>query len=1102
MNRLVQRGARRLTCHGRACRTLCFCLAATLGLFCAVDLAFAEANGVRAWQASIQLPTYDEGDADPNPQFSVFAYQKSNYPYPLRTNVTKISRERAWRTLNLENECLFCRVLPDLGGHLYSCRDKRSGREMFYANPVIKKALIGLRGAWTGLGIESNFPAAHTRVTTSPVDFALRTESGGSARAVVEETDRVGGMEWRVEYVLRPASTVLEQRVTLYNRSSARRGYVWWANADVALDDPETRFVLPARLVAGHGTAVIESWPISSTGTNESLVRGHKGQAGWFAYGCREPFFAVYKPSSRSGVAHFADPTVVAGKKLYLSGQEGDRDLVQRDLTDNFPSFIEIQGGLFQNQETSQFLEPGGSRTFSEYWIPVHDIGGISRVTSDALVNLERRTEPPGGPVLLLELSATHLIKDAVIRLFSAGQPAFEARTDLDPARTFAHVLKAPGASAYTVQLVDSRGSILLEHTENRYDTQDPEGVILGNQPSPPVPAGPETEAFLLARGNDNELHERPRSALYDFQTGLERFPDSIPLQKALGRLDVGLNRFEEAATLLARVHAAVPADDEASYYLGVAQSALGRDADARQTLSQVRPALPFGAPAALQLAFIAARAGEYPASLAALKPLLSTRSGSARPGALEVALLRRSGHAQEAREKLAAWQTIDPADSMLRFESTLLGPDDPALWPHLGADSERVLNLVDEYLSLGLDEDALRLLDHSYPSVPPDEIEPGAVPPLLNPLFFYYRAYCRARLGQNPSEDLKTAAESSTRYAFPFRPSSIAVLKYALRANPSDGPARLLLGRLFLHGLMVDEAIAEWQAARSLNPRLPELHRDLGKALIGPKQDSIGGLIVLKEGLRSDPENPELRAELKRADPAFVPEKPGSAADRLPASPAEVGSAALLKAASGNAEEAARLFDARVFSAERQPENVRRAYIEVQLQRLVSEAGSGHCSAMADRLDKLGEEDRSLPFTFHGFRDFMKAAHFQYYWANIEQSCGDDKNSRKRWMKISKMNELLPSPEFVFPLLAGWKLSPEDAKPRIAAGLETVRAALANAQGASRLPLMYAEAVLLRVQGEDERAALQLREVVKASEDVSLRYLAVLQLSEIFAVR
>lgn len=514
----------------------------TLCLFLGAAIC-AHSQGVRAWQASIQLPTYDEGDPDPTPQFSVFLYQYSNYPYPLRTNLTQVWRERSWRTLNLENEYLLCRVLPDLGGHLYSCRDKRSGREMFYANPVIKKALVGLRGAWAALGIESNFPAAHTRVTTSPVDFALRTDPGGSARAVIEDTDRVSGTKWRVEYLLRPASTVLEQRVTLYNPGSARRAYLWWANADVAFDDPETRFVLPARLVAGHGTAVIETWPISSTGVDESLVRSHRRQVGWFAYGCREPFFAIYKPGSRSGVAHFADPDVVAGKKLFLLGAEGDL-VARRELTDNFPSLIEIQGGLFQNQETSEFLEPGASRTFSEYWIPAYDIGGISRVTSDALVNLERRTEPPGSPVLSLELSATHPIKDAVIRLFSAGQPAFETRADLDPAKTFTHLLKAPGDAAYTVQLIDSRGTILLEHTENRYDTRGPEGVVLGKQPPPAAPVNPETEASRLEGGNDHELHERPRSALHEYQTGPGTISGQHPATEGAGPIGRGPGSF------------------------------------------------------------------------------------------------------------------------------------------------------------------------------------------------------------------------------------------------------------------------------------------------------------------------------------------------------------------------------------------------------------------------------------------------------------------------------------------------------------------------------------------------------------------------------
>ncbi len=120
----------------------------------------------------------------------------------------------AWRTLNLENEYLLCRILPDLGGHLYNCRDKLSNREVFYANPVIKKDLIGLRGAWIATGIESNFPATHSRVSASPVNFAIRNETDGAADVIVADTDRVTGMQWRVEYRLRPGAAVLEQQVS------------------------------------------------------------------------------------------------------------------------------------------------------------------------------------------------------------------------------------------------------------------------------------------------------------------------------------------------------------------------------------------------------------------------------------------------------------------------------------------------------------------------------------------------------------------------------------------------------------------------------------------------------------------------------------------------------------------------------------------------------------------------------------------------------------------------------------------------------------------------------------------------------------------------
>src|SRR5512136_3494441 len=90
--------------------------------------------GVRVWENTLLLPTYAEGLPDPNPPFDLFAPARFNYPYTLRTNLTATRSPHSWRALNLENEYLKCTVLPDLGGHLYSCTDKLNDARVFYAN--------------------------------------------------------------------------------------------------------------------------------------------------------------------------------------------------------------------------------------------------------------------------------------------------------------------------------------------------------------------------------------------------------------------------------------------------------------------------------------------------------------------------------------------------------------------------------------------------------------------------------------------------------------------------------------------------------------------------------------------------------------------------------------------------------------------------------------------------------------------------------------------------------------------------------------------------------------------------------------------------------
>ena len=128
----------------RACRRRCYWLLLLCASFCAGQQA---KDPVRVWEDSTVIPTSVEGLPDPNPPFDLFNTTPFyNYPYTLRHNLIDRREPRTWRTLNLENEYLKCTVLPDLGGHLYTCIDKINGASMFYANPSIKFARIAYRG--------------------------------------------------------------------------------------------------------------------------------------------------------------------------------------------------------------------------------------------------------------------------------------------------------------------------------------------------------------------------------------------------------------------------------------------------------------------------------------------------------------------------------------------------------------------------------------------------------------------------------------------------------------------------------------------------------------------------------------------------------------------------------------------------------------------------------------------------------------------------------------------------------------------------------------------------------------------------------------------
>jgi tetratricopeptide (TPR) repeat protein len=951
---------------------------------------------VRVWEDSMTIPTSEEGLPDPNPPFDFFNTGRFlNYPYTLRHNLVDRRVPRKWRTLNLENEYLKCTVLPDLGGHLYTCIDKINGASMFYANPSIKFARIAYRGMWAALGVEFNFPVSHNWMTVSPVDFATSREPDGGASVWVGNVDRPYGMQWRVQLTLRPGRACLEQKTTLYNRSDTRHRFYWWTNAGVQVWD-DSRILYPMELTAAHGFADIDTWPVNSAGVDQSIVGNHKyGPVSRFSYGSREPYMAVYHPRTDAGIVHYSSSLDLPAKKIWSWGSDEDGLDWRTALSDNNSAYVEIQAGLFRDQETYGFLDPQETRSFTEYWIPIRKLGGVSRANPDAVINLSRHSQ--GAEIVTIEavLNVTRELPNALVSVLNGGQEVASTRASLSPRETFRKVFNLPASATYTIEIKDQAGKVLLRHTEGKYDFVSREKVHTGEQPSHKYPAEANRGADdFLAVGTDQESNGELIVALKTYQQGIARFPNSIALNQAAGRLEVILNQSDLAAQLLSKALAWVNSDHETAYYLGLALAAQGDVKGARTQWEFAQQSGSYHAPAMMMLAALEARAGDRLSALKMIQEVAGNRPELVRAGGIEVALLRTLQRKAEAAKQLALWKRKDPTSSFLRYEAIRSGQSDPGLMAHLAADPERILEIATDYMRFGLYEDALDVLSREYPSGTEVIGEPGVLSPASYPLIAYYRGFCRYALGKDGSTDFAAASSMPTNYVFPSRPESLAVLHRAIEVNPNDATAHFLLGSLYLSGGMSKQALQEWETARGMNPAIPTLHRNMGYTMLKSGESPERAIELFREGTKYDAHNVDLYLGLEEAmekagGPASERARALQGFPELQSAPAAlVFRLVRLLGDAGEFDEAEEQLANRFFPREEGGANVREIYVALKLKRGQSIAAQGQCPSALDIVRHLGEPVASLPFTSKGLDPFISSAASKQAVEEIQATC------------------------------------------------------------------------------------------------------------------
>jgi tetratricopeptide (TPR) repeat protein len=952
---------------------------------------------VRVWQDTIELPTYEQGMPNENPPFDQFVTNdRYNYPYTLLDNLTGRVTPRKLRALNLENEYLSCVVLPDFGGHLYRCRDKRNGAELFYANPSLKFARIAYRGAWAAYGIEFNFPVSHNWMTASPVDFATSTAADGSASVWVRNIDRPYGMEWSVELTLRPGRAVLEQKTTLYNPGRGRHRFYWWTNAGVQVWD-DTRIFYPTEYTISHGFTDLDTWPVNRDGVDLSVVGNHKyGPVSRFSYASNEPWMAVYHPSTGTGLVHYSTRTNLPSKKFWSWGSDADGLQWREALSDNHSAYVEVQAGLFRDQETYGFLDPQEKIRFVEYWMPVRDIGGVTRANPDAAINTNWDFSHGDFSLVDVALNVFRDLPKAKVEVRDdAGVLASES-VSLTPAGTYRmKPIPVRRGHPLTVTVTDETGKVILLHTDGKYD-YTPKSEVPKELPRAYVYPSAEkrSESDFLQLGDDQERYGMVLEAVKTYRQGLERFEGSVELHKAAGRLAVGLKQYRPAIADLAMVLTRVSNDQEAAYYLGLAHAATGEPEKARRAFEISEQFGTFRAPSLYELAALDARKGDLGKAHDKLAAADTEFPDAARLADVDVTLLRLLGDTVRAKTHLTSLRGADPANLFLRYEVTRLGGTDAALWEHLAGDPSRILEIAAQYMHFGLWGEAAELLAAKYPSDSPGVArEPGMPKPEDDPMIAYYRGYCREMAKQDGSADDAAAAKMSTTYVFPNRAESLEVLRRAIAVNANDANAHALLGDLYMSGGMEREAMEEWSVARGLNPAIPALLRNMGSTAMYLRQPPEKAIELFTDGVNYDAQNAENYLGLERAlKAAGRPAAEQAAALRK--FPGKHPPAVLVfelardLAEAGEYEAAVRQLADHFVSMEEGGASRLSVYLEIQLTQAKALAAAGKCGPAKTIVDHLGDPVSQLSLTAEELAEGLQAKRVKEQIAVLEQRC------------------------------------------------------------------------------------------------------------------
>ena len=862
---------------------------------------------VKTRVTGITLPTYLPAAPDKNPMFlEKRVYQGSSgkvYPLPFTDRIAETSVDRKWQAVWIENEFLRALVLPELGGRIHALQDKTNGYDLVYNQPVIKPALVGLTGPWASGGIEFNWPQHHRPATFLPVDFEIEKHADGSVTVWCSDHDPMARMKGMHGVCLHPGRAYLELKVRAYNRTPFAQSFLWWANVATRVHEAYQSFFPPdVSYVADHARRSMSEYPLAQ-GHYYGVNYGERGRKGipkgevpnqfipphcdnsklkinnsklpdyapndlsfyanipvptsYMCMGSQEDFFGGYDYQAQTGLVHIANHHIAPGKKQWTWGNHDfgyawDRNLTDKNSRGEFSPYIEIMAGVYtDNQPDFSFLQPGETKTWSQFWYPIYQIGPAQHANLDAAVSLKIENAQARVGV-----SVTKKIVGAKITLVAGSQKLFSARRNLAPGGAFIAEIKLPAGvtgNDLRVQIVDGTGNEIISY--------QPKPRVPGEVPAPATePAAPEKissndELFVTGLHLEQYRHATRCPTLY-WREALRRDAGDARCNNALGLWHLKRGEFAVAEqffnTAIARLtrRNANPADGEVYYNLGLCLRYLNRDDAAYAAFYKACWNQAWMAAGYHALAEIDCTRQQWNVALDHLERSLRFNMDNLRARNLKAMVLRKLNRAGEAKILLKETLALDPLDWWARW---LNGEK-------ISGDLQTTLDLAHDFARAGFFAEAVELLQNK-------KVVAGDLPDQswgARPIFFYTLGWLHEKLGDEKTAlvEFSKAAVESPDHCFPSRLEEISILESAMRANPKDARAPYYLGNLLYDRRRHDEAIRLWEKSARLDKNFSIVWRNLGLGYFNIRQQPTLARAAYERAFRVNPTDARLLYE------------------------------------------------------------------------------------------------------------------------------------------------------------------------------------------------------------------------------------------------